>query len=121
MSSLRSIPDDEGPNSASAEGTEQSAAGTYIHSVISMFPSLLPPLDDYGYDSHAPRKTLISPHLPSATEISRATKGFVAGKLRAYVMPDDVADIIRLEPGTSIQLPIVGGMATVSGRKRQCQ
>jgi hypothetical protein len=105
MSPLQYIPDDGKPIPAPAEGTEQSAAETYIHSVISMFPSLIPPHDDYGYDSHAPRNTLINPHPPSVTEISRATKAFVTGRLRAYVMPDDIADMIRLKPGDTTQLP----------------
>ena len=105
MSSLQSVPDDEEPICASAEGTEPSAAEIYINSVIGLFPSLLPPHDDHGYDSHAPRTTLINSHPPSATEVSRATKAFVAGRLRAYVMPDDIADMIRLKPGDTTQLP----------------
>ena len=60
MASLQYIPDDEGPNSAFTEGTEQSAAETYINSVISMFPSLLPPIDDFSYDPHAPLLALPS-------------------------------------------------------------
>jgi hypothetical protein len=116
MFSLQSVPDDEGSNSASAEGTERSAAETYIHLVVSMFPSLLSPIDDFSYDSHAPRTTLINPHPPSVTEISRATKAFVTGRLRAYVMPDDIADTIRLKPGDTTQLPRLDVWLQLMGR-----
>jgi hypothetical protein len=116
MASLQYIPDDQGPISALTEGTERSAAETYIHSVVSMFPSLLPPLDDLSYDSHAPRTTLINPHPPSVTEISRATKAFVTGRLRAYVMPDDIADTIRLKPGDTTQLPRLDVWLQLMGR-----
>jgi hypothetical protein len=116
MASLRSIPDDEGPNSASAEGTEGSAAGTYIHSVISMFPSLLPPIDDFSYDSHAARTTLINPYPPSIAERIRTTKAFATGKLRVYAVPDDSADKIRLKPGDTTQLPRLDVWLQLMGR-----
>jgi hypothetical protein len=103
--SLQYIPDDEGPISAPTQGTEQSAAETYIHSVVSMFPSLLPPIDDFSYDSHAPRTTLMNPYPPSIAERTRAIKALATGKLHVYAVPDDSADMIRLKPADTTQLP----------------
>jgi hypothetical protein len=106
MPSCQSIPGDERPTFSSTAGTELGAE-RYINSVIDMFPSAFPPIDDCNYDSHAPRTTLINPYPPSAAEISRATRAFAAGNLHVLAMSDNSVDMIHLRPGDTTQFPLV--------------
>jgi len=71
MLTSQSIPYEQRPTPVSIVNTELGSE-QYINSVISIFPSLLSPVNDFGYDSHAPRITLANKDPPSATEIITA-------------------------------------------------
>jgi hypothetical protein len=106
MPSCQFIPGDDRRAPSSTVETEFDAE-RYINSVIDMFPSAFPPIDDCNYNAHAPRTTLINPYPPSAAEISRATRALAAGNLHVLAMSDNSVDMIRLKPGETTYFPLV--------------